>query len=50
MGSVITMSEVGAVDTLLTPEKVVLKLKVSKDWVWSRSSRRMPFSAPSASI
>ena len=43
MGSVITMSEVEAVDALLTAEEVALKLKVSKDWVWDHSSRRVPY-------
>ena len=43
MGSVITMSEVEAVDPLLTAEDVALRLKVSKDWVWDHSSRRLPY-------
>jgi hypothetical protein len=43
MGSVITMSEVQAVDPLLTAEDVALRLKVSKDWVWDHSSRRLPY-------
>lgn len=43
MGSVITMSELEAVDALLTAEDVALKLKVSKDWVWDHSSRRVPY-------
>jgi predicted DNA-binding transcriptional regulator AlpA len=43
MGSVISMSEVEAVDHLLTAEEVALKLKVSKDWVWDHSSRRVPY-------
>lgn len=43
MGSVITMSEVEAVDALLTAEEVAQKLKVSKDWVWDHSSRRVPY-------
>ena len=43
MGSVITMSEVEAVDALLTAEDVAQKLKVSKDWVWDHSSRRVPY-------
>jgi hypothetical protein len=41
MGSMPTMQE--AVDLLLTAEEVALKLKVSKDWVWDHSSRRLPF-------
>ena len=36
-----TMPE--AVDLLLTAEEVALKLKVSKDWVWDHSSRRLPY-------
>jgi hypothetical protein len=43
MGSVITMSEAEVVDQLLTAEDVALKLKVSKDWVWDHSSRRLPY-------
>ena len=43
MGSVITMNEVEAVDPLLTAEDVALRLKVSKDWVWDHSSRRLPY-------
>jgi len=43
MGSVITMSEVEAVDPLLTAEDVALRLRVSKDWVWDHSSRRLPY-------
>ena len=43
MGSAITMSEVEAVDPLLTAEDVALRLKVSKDWVWDHSSRRLPY-------
>ena len=43
MASVITMNEIEAVDPLLTAEEVALKLKVSKDWVWDHSSRRLPY-------
>ncbi len=43
MGSVLTMREVEAVDALLTAEEVALKLRVSKDWVWDHSSRRLPY-------
>lgn len=32
-----------AVDLLLTAEEVALMLKVSKDWVWDHSSRRLPY-------
>jgi len=38
-----TISEVEAVDPLLTAEDVAVKLKVSKDWVWDHSSRRLPY-------
>lgn len=31
------------VDLLLTAEEVAFKLKVSKDWVWDHSSRRLPY-------
>jgi len=37
------MSEVEAVDPLLTAEDVALRLRVSKDWVWDHSSRRLPY-------
>lgn len=43
MASVITMNEIEAVDHLLTADEVALKLKVSKDWVWDHSSRRVPY-------
>jgi hypothetical protein len=42
MGSMsTTMRE--ADDLLLTAEEVALMLKVSKDWVWDHSSRRLPY-------
>ena len=42
MGSMsTTMQE--AVDLLLTAEEVAIMLKVSKDWVWDHSSRRLPY-------
>ncbi len=42
MGSMpIAMEE--AVDLLLTAEEVAFKLKVSRDWVWDHSSRRLPY-------
>ena len=41
MGSIPTMQE--AVDLLLTAEDVATKLKVSKDWVWDHSSRKLPY-------
>ena len=43
MGSVLAMREVEASDALLTAEDVALKLRVSKDWVWDHSSRRLPY-------
>ena len=43
MGSVFTMSEAVAVDPLMTAEDVALRLRVSKDWVWDHSSRRVPY-------
>jgi hypothetical protein len=43
MGSVLAMREVEALDPLLTAEDVALKLRVSKDWVWDHSSRRLPY-------
>jgi predicted DNA-binding transcriptional regulator AlpA len=43
MGSVVAIREIETVDSLLTAEEVALKLKVSKDWVWDHSSRRLPY-------
>jgi len=43
MGSVVAIREIEQVDPLLTAEEVALKLKVSKDWVWDHSSRRLPY-------
>lgn len=43
MGSVVAIREIEQVDALLTAEEVALKLKVSKDWVWDHSSRRLPY-------
>lgn len=31
------------IDPLLTAEDVAQMLRVSKDWVWDHSSRRMPY-------
>lgn len=42
MGSMLAMREIEAADALLTAEDVALKLRVSKDWVWDHSSRRVP--------
>lgn len=38
-----TMQEMETVDLLLTAEEVAAKLKVSTDWVWDHSSRRLPY-------
>jgi len=43
MGSVVAIREIEQVDSLLTAEEVALKLKVSKDWVWDHSSRRLTY-------
>ena len=32
-----------SVDPLLTVEDVAERLKVSRDWVWDHSSRRLPY-------
>jgi predicted DNA-binding transcriptional regulator AlpA len=42
MGSMSTTMR-QADDLLLTAEEVALMLKVSKDWVWDHSSRRLPY-------
>jgi predicted DNA-binding transcriptional regulator AlpA len=31
------------IDPLLTAEEVAERLKVSRDWVWDHSSRRLPY-------
>jgi predicted DNA-binding transcriptional regulator AlpA len=43
MESVLVMPELERDDSLLTAEDVASKLKVSKDWVWDHSSRRLPY-------
>jgi predicted DNA-binding transcriptional regulator AlpA len=43
MGSVLTMREAQTDDPLLTVEDVALRLRVSKDWVWDHSSRKLPY-------
>jgi hypothetical protein len=43
MGSALMVQEVETVDPLLTAEDVAIKLRVSKDWVWDHSSRRLPY-------
>ena len=42
MGSMSTTIQ-EAIELLLTAEEVALMLKVSKDWVWDHSSRRLPY-------
>jgi predicted DNA-binding transcriptional regulator AlpA len=37
------MPELERDDSLLTAEDVASKLRVSKDWVWDHSSRRLPY-------
>ena len=43
MNSMLTIQSVGAGDPLLTAEEVAAKLKVSTDWVWDHSSRKLPY-------
>lgn len=43
MNGLPAMQEMEAVDPLLTAEEVAAKLKVSTDWVWDHSSRRLPY-------
>ena len=43
MGSVIALSDLETDDVLLTTEDVAQRLRVSKDWVWDHSSRRLPY-------
>ena len=37
------IQSLGAGDPLLTAEEVAAKLKVSTDWVWDHSSRKLPY-------
>jgi hypothetical protein len=37
------MREAETEDPLLTVEDVALRLRVSKDWVWDHSSRKLPY-------
>jgi predicted DNA-binding transcriptional regulator AlpA len=39
----ITSEQSPHVDPLLTVEDVAERLKVSRDWVWDHSSRRLPY-------
>jgi predicted DNA-binding transcriptional regulator AlpA len=43
MNSMLAIQSVGAGDPLLTAEEVAAKLKVSTDWVWDHSSRKLPY-------
>jgi predicted DNA-binding transcriptional regulator AlpA len=43
MNSMPAIQSVGTGDPLLTAEEVAAKLKVSTDWVWDHSSRRLPY-------
>lgn len=38
-----TTERVQAPDVLLTAEDVAERLRVSRDWVWDHSSRRLPY-------
>jgi predicted DNA-binding transcriptional regulator AlpA len=43
MNSIPAIQSVGTGDSLLTAEEVAAKLKVSTDWVWDHSSRKLPY-------
>ena len=43
MNSMLAIQSVGTGDPLLTADEVAAKLKVSTDWVWDHSSRRLPY-------
>ena len=43
MGSVLALRELEMGDPLLTAEDVAQRLRVSKDWVWDHSSRRLRY-------
>ena len=43
MNSLPAIQSVGTGDPLLTADEVAAKLKVSTDWVWDHSSRRLPY-------
>lgn len=43
MNSMPAIQSVGTEDLLLTAEEVAAKLKVSTDWVWDHSSRKLPY-------
>ncbi len=43
MGSVLALTNFETDDALLTAEDVAQRLRVSKDWVWDHTSRRLPY-------
>jgi predicted DNA-binding transcriptional regulator AlpA len=43
MGSLLALTNFETDDALLTAEDVAQRLRVSKDWVWDHSSRRLPY-------
>ncbi len=43
MNSIPAIQSVGSEDPLLTADEVAVKLKVSTDWVWDHSSRKLPY-------
>jgi len=43
MASVQQIFQAQQADQLLTAEDVAERLKVSRDWVWDHSSRRLPY-------
>lgn len=43
MSSALTVSAIATDDLLLTADDVAARLRVSKDWVWDHSSRRLPY-------
>jgi predicted DNA-binding transcriptional regulator AlpA len=43
MNTMPAIQSLGAGDPLLTADEVAAKLKVSTDWVWDHSSRRLPY-------
>ena len=43
MNTMPAIQTLGAGDPLLTAEEVAAKLKVSTDWVWDHSSRKLPY-------
>ena len=43
MALVQVVQQTRSVDPLLTAEDVAERLRVSKDWVWDHSSRRLPY-------